>query len=54
MQQHNLIIMPFRSGGAGVTLLVATFLILAEKALILKNGRRMDVEGGKLSDFDSI
>ena len=33
------------SGGAGVTLLVATFLILAEKALMVKNGRRIVVEG---------
>ncbi|GKY92263.1 hypothetical protein MPSEU_000197400 [Mayamaea pseudoterrestris] len=32
------------SGGAGVTLLVATFLILAEKALMVKNGRRVEVE----------
>jgi NAD(P)-dependent dehydrogenase (short-subunit alcohol dehydrogenase family) len=31
------------SGGAGVTLLVATFLILAEKALIVVNGRRREV-----------
>jgi saccharopine dehydrogenase-like NADP-dependent oxidoreductase len=31
------------SGGAGVTLLVATFLILAEKALIVLNGRRQQV-----------
>jgi saccharopine dehydrogenase-like NADP-dependent oxidoreductase len=31
------------SGGAGVTLLVATFLILAEKALTVVNGRRQAV-----------
>lgn len=31
------------SGGAGVTLLVATFLILAEKALMVVNGRRTSV-----------
>jgi hypothetical protein len=31
------------SGGAGVTLLVATFLILAEKALTIVNGRRIGV-----------
>jgi hypothetical protein len=32
------------SGGAGVTLLVATFLILAEKALVIQNGRRRSVD----------
>lgn len=32
------------SGGAGVTLLVATFLILAEKALTVVNGRRIEVD----------
>ena len=32
------------SGGAGVTLLVATFLILAEKALTVVDGRRRQVE----------
>jgi hypothetical protein len=32
------------SGGAGVTLLVATFLILAEKALVIQNGRRSSVD----------
>lgn len=32
------------SGGAGVTLLVATFLILAEKALTVVNGRRKPVD----------
>jgi saccharopine dehydrogenase-like NADP-dependent oxidoreductase len=31
------------SGGAGATLLVATFLILAEKALVVVNGRRREV-----------
>jgi hypothetical protein len=31
------------SGGAGATLLVTTFLILAEKALIIVNGRRQEV-----------
>jgi saccharopine dehydrogenase-like NADP-dependent oxidoreductase len=31
------------SGGAGVTLLVATFLILAEQALTIVNGRRIGV-----------
>jgi len=32
------------SGGAGVTLLVATFLILAEEALTIVNGRRRPVK----------
>jgi len=32
------------SGGAGATLLVATFLILAEQALQIKNGRRIGVK----------
>jgi hypothetical protein len=32
------------SGGAGVTLLVATFLILAEEALTIVNGRRKPVK----------
>lgn len=32
------------SGGAGVTLLVATFLILSEKALTIVNGRRKPVQ----------
>ncbi len=32
------------SGNAGVTLLVATFLILAEKALQVRDGRRVSVE----------
>ena len=32
------------SGGAGSTLLVATFLILAEKALTVVNGRRREVQ----------
>jgi hypothetical protein len=35
------------SGGAGVTLLVATFLILAEKALTIVNGRRRGVQAMK-------
>ena len=35
------------SGGAGVTLLVATFLILAEKALTIVNGRRRQVDSMK-------
>jgi len=35
------------SGGAGVTLLVATFLILAEKALQIKQGRRLEVDAMK-------
>lgn len=38
----------FRSGGAGITLLVATFLILAEKALVVQNGRRREVNGKSL------
>ena len=32
------------SGGAGATLLVATFLILAEKALTVVDGRRKPVQ----------
>jgi hypothetical protein len=35
------------SGGAGTTLLVATFLILAEKALVIQNGRRRSVDAMK-------
>jgi saccharopine dehydrogenase-like NADP-dependent oxidoreductase len=35
------------SGGAGVTLLVATFLILAEKALTVVDGRRREVDAMK-------
>jgi len=35
------------SGGAGATLLVATFLILAEEALIIKDGRRRPVKAMK-------
>jgi len=35
------------SGGAGVTLLVATFLILAEKALTVVSGRRKPVQAMK-------
>ena len=30
--------------GAGATLLVATFLILAEKSLMIVNGRRREVQ----------
>jgi len=32
------------SGGAGATLLVATFLILAEKALTVVDGRRRPIQ----------
>ena len=35
------------SGGAGATLLVATFLILAEKALTVVNGRRKPIQAMK-------
>lgn len=35
------------SGGAGSTLLVATFLILAEEALTIVNGRRKPVKAMK-------
>jgi hypothetical protein len=35
------------SGGAGATLLVATFLILAEQALVVVNGRRRPVQAMK-------
>lgn len=35
------------SGGAGATLLMATFLILAEKALTVVNGRRVEVDSMK-------
>ena len=35
------------SGGAGVTLLVATFLILAEEALTVANGRRKPIKAMK-------
>ena len=45
------------SGGAGVTLLVATFLILAEQALVIQNGRRREVpamQDYSLVDFGSI
>jgi hypothetical protein len=35
------------SGGAGATLLVATFLILAEKSLVIVNGRRRSVPAMK-------
>lgn len=40
------------SGGAGVTLLVATFLILAEKALTVVGGRRREVDSMK--DYSRI
>eukprot|EP00527_Entomoneis_sp_CCMP2396_P005670 CAMPEP_0198149274 /NCGR_PEP_ID=MMETSP1443-20131203/45822_1 /TAXON_ID=186043 /ORGANISM="Entomoneis sp., Strain CCMP2396" /LENGTH=449 /DNA_ID=CAMNT_0043814257 /DNA_START=59 /DNA_END=1405 /DNA_ORIENTATION=- len=40
------------SGGAGLTLLVATFLILSEKALVIQNGRRKEVQAMK--DYDRI
>ena len=35
------------SGGAGATLLTATFLILAEQSLMIKNGRRTEVQAMK-------
>jgi hypothetical protein len=38
---------PAGSGGAGLTLLVATFLILAEEALTVVNGRRRPVKAMK-------
>jgi saccharopine dehydrogenase-like NADP-dependent oxidoreductase len=40
------------SGGAGVTLLVATFLILAEQALTVVNGRRKPVP--PMKDYKSV
>ena len=40
------------SGGAGATLLVATFLILAEKALTVVKGRRMEVQ--PMLEYESI
>ena len=40
------------SGGAGVTLLVATFLILAEKALTVVRGRRRSVDAMK--DYSTV
>lgn len=40
------------SGGAGVTLLVATFLILAEKALTIVDGRRREVDSMK--EYSSV
>lgn len=40
------------SGGAGATLLVATFLILAEEALTIVNGRRRPVKSMK--EYKSI
>jgi NAD(P)-dependent dehydrogenase (short-subunit alcohol dehydrogenase family) len=45
------------SGGAGATLLVATFLILAEKALTIRNGRRTPVSAMKeysIVDFGDV
>jgi len=36
-----------RSGGAGATLLVATFLILAEKSLMIVDGSRKEVPAMK-------
>jgi hypothetical protein len=42
-----LICRPTGSGGAGSTLLVATFLILAEEALTVVNGRRRPVKAMK-------
>jgi saccharopine dehydrogenase-like NADP-dependent oxidoreductase len=45
------------SGGAGATLLVATFLILAEEALTIRNGRRTPVDAMKeysIVDFGDI
>jgi hypothetical protein len=40
------------SGGAGVTLLVATFLILAEKALMMERGHRKEVDA--MSEYKRI
>jgi saccharopine dehydrogenase-like NADP-dependent oxidoreductase len=40
------------SGGAGVTLLVATFLILSEPALMIQNGRRRTVP--PMQDYSSV
>jgi saccharopine dehydrogenase-like NADP-dependent oxidoreductase len=40
------------SGGAGSTLLVATFLILAEQALTIQNGRRVEVPAMK--EYDRV
>ena len=40
------------SGGAGATLLVATFLILAEEALTIVNGRRRPVKSMK--EYESV
>jgi saccharopine dehydrogenase-like NADP-dependent oxidoreductase len=40
------------SGGAGSTLLVATFLILAEKSLMIVNGRRREVAAMK--DYSKV
>lgn len=45
------------SGGAGATLLVATFLILAEKSLLIQDGRRKEVDAMKdyeMVDFGKI
>lgn len=40
------------SGGAGSTLLVATFLILAEKSLMIVNGRRREIDAMK--DYSKV
>ncbi|MEM1009598.1 MAG: hypothetical protein AAGJ35_11400, partial [Myxococcota bacterium] len=40
------------SGGAGATLLVATFLILAEKALVIQKGRRREIQ--PMKEYDSV
>jgi saccharopine dehydrogenase-like NADP-dependent oxidoreductase len=40
------------SGGAGATLLVATFLILAEEALTIRNGRRTPV--GAMKEYSTV
>ncbi|KAG7346837.1 saccharopine dehydrogenase [Nitzschia inconspicua] len=40
------------SGGAGATLLVATFLILAERALTIRNGRRTPV--GAMKEYSTV
>ena len=40
------------SGGAGSTLLVATFLILSEKALAIRNGRRIEIPA--MQEYDQV
>lgn len=40
------------SGGAGSTLLVATFLILAEESLMIVNGRRRSIKAMK--EYSSV